>query len=195
MALRDLVQTKWGRWVTVLSGAFLAVVGVHYVRRRDDRKLPDGKFTPERYVPGSPRQVELFERAADVAGVPRDWASDPSLAALIEAESDGWVGIPNYTYGPRKKDRSRWPEVWAELQRGEITTNSSATGIGQLKLSNADTYYPDKRAGIGDAFNEAVGMLRYIEDRYGHPSHAWRCHNRLCDDIPGKRPKTFKEGY
>lgn len=194
MSILGALRTQRGRQVAFVSLSTLFILWCHHVTTRPPkyvRKL----FEPERYAPGSQKQIQLFTRAADVAGVSSDWASDPGLIALIEAESAGWVGIPNYTYGERKKDRSRWPGVWAELRRGAITTKSSATGLGQLKLSNVDVFYPAGRAGIGDALNEAVGMLRYIDVRYGHPREAWRCHDRLCDDIPGKRPKTFEEGY
>ncbi len=61
-----------------------------------------------------------------------------------------------------------------ELRNGQKTTRSSATGLGQLLLSNVDRYYPDGRQGIGDPLQEAAGMLRYIQDRYGTPDNAWR---------------------
>jgi SLT domain-containing protein len=56
---------------------------------------------------------------------------------------------------------------------------STASGLGQLLLSNVDKYYPDGRNGIGDALNEAVGMLRYIHDRYGSPEVAGSVYGRI----------------
>lgn len=171
--------------------ALVAVVGLVAVRARAKPRRVRSKV----YVPGSARQIALFEEAAEVAGVPRAWASDPGLISLLKSESEGRVGVPNYTYGERSANESQWPEVWAELKSGTKSTASSATGLGQLTLPNVDEYYPDGRAGIGDALNEAVGMLRYIESRYGTPHEAWRCHGKLCTGIPGRPDKTFQEGY
>ena len=131
----------------------------------------------KQYKPGSPEQIALFENAADTAGVARSWASDPDFITLLRRESNGWVGIPNYTYGSITKDRSKWPLIWEQLKAGIITTKSSATGLGQMTLPNTDAHYPAKRQGIGDAWNEAVGMLRYIKKRYGTPAAARKFHD------------------
>jgi hypothetical protein len=58
---------------------------------------------------------------------------------------------------------------------------SSATGLGQLtqtniKLKNTDgtfKYYPRGLDSIGVPLDEAIGMLKYIKDRYQTPSNAW----------------------
>ena len=145
----------------------------------------DNRFAPNaRYKPGSQAAVDLFAAAAVTAGLPVEWAADPSLHTLLDKESKGWVGIPNYFYGWRKTDPKQWPLVWEELRRGEYTARNknggaqTATGLGQLQTGdgNVDKYYPDKRAGIGDPMNEAIGMLRYIKDRYGNPSKALAFH-------------------
>jgi hypothetical protein len=138
-----------------------------------------------RYAPGTPEQVALFEQAARLANLPTSWASDPAFVDLLRRESGGWVGRPNYEYKGRSRiaDRGRWPSVWAELRAGRITAYSSATGLGQLTLSNVDTYYPgatktQKRAGIGKALPEAIGMLRYIKSRHKTPALALRFHKK-----------------
>jgi len=125
------------------------------------------------YEPGSREQVALFEEAARRIGVPESWASSRGLQNILRRESNGRVGVPNYTYGDRARDPSRWGEIHDELRSGRITARSSATGLGQLLLSNVDRHYPDGRAGIGDPVNEAAGMLSYIRDRYGNPDNAW----------------------
>ena len=141
---------------------------------------------PKQYSPGSPEAVALFRQGAYLAGVPIEWANSPALHWVLGKESNGWVGVPNYTYGHRWRGtgdarslseavhahRSDWSEVWNELRQGKITAKSSATGLGQLLLSNVDRYYPDGRAGIGVAEQEAAGMLAYIKDRYGSPERA-----------------------
>lgn len=125
------------------------------------------------YTPGSPEQVALFQEAARVAGLPESWASSPGLINILRRESGGKVGIPNYTYGERARDPSQWASVHDELKAGRITERSSATGLGQLLLSNVEKYYPSGRAGIGNPVEEAAGMMKYIEDRYGNPDNAW----------------------
>lgn len=126
------------------------------------------------YPPNSPEAVALFREAARVAGVPESWASSPGLHNILRRESNGKVGVPNYTYGARARDPSRWGEVHNELRNGRITARSSATGLGQLLLNNVERYYPDGRRGIGNPVSEAAGMLSYIKDRYGSPERAWQ---------------------
>lgn len=129
------------------------------------------------YPPRSPEAIALFEEAARRAGVPLEWARMEGLHELLDAESDGQVGRLNYTYGRRARRPERWAEVHDELRRGVRSAESSATGLGQLLLDNVDRYYPSGRAGIGDPLEEAVGMLRYIRDRYGDPDRAWARYN------------------
>lgn len=153
------------------------------------------------YAPGSKRQIDLFRRSAEIAGVPASWAADPGLRYILARESGGIVGIPNYTYGWRAKEAACWPAIHEQIRNRVSTTKSNATGLGQLLGSNVDQYYPSGRAGIGDAVEEAVGMLRYIEARYGTPAAARACYGKGSEEdpclvpFPGKRPKTFKEGY
>lgn len=135
-------------------------------RRRFNGRVPE-------YPPNAPQTIELFERAATLAGVPVAWARSPGLHSILGRESAGHVGVPNYTYGARSEDPAAWPGVWAELRAGRLTAKSSATGLGQLLLRNVDRYYPEGRAGIGVAVQEAAGMLRYIRARYGDPDRAW----------------------
>lgn len=131
------------------------------------------------YPPGSPEQVALFEEAARLVGVPESWAADPGLINILRRESGGRVGVPNYTYGARANDPSQWAGVHEELRNGRITARSSATGLGQLLLSNVDRHYPSGRAGIGVPVEEAAGMLSYINERYGHPATAWARYNTV----------------
>ena len=126
------------------------------------------------YAPGSPEARALFSEAARMAGLPPEWGNSEALHNILRRESGGQVGRPNYTYGDRARDPSQWGSIHDELKNGQITARSSATGLGQLLLSNVDKYYPNGRAGIGDPLQEAAGMLRYIADRYGTPENAWR---------------------
>jgi hypothetical protein len=161
----------------VLGAGGLALIALTW-RKEDDVPFFDG---PQRFVPGSTEQIRLFEEAALLAGLPTQWARSPGLINILKRESDGWVGRPNYTYGTRARDKSRWGEVWDELRRGIKATRSSATGLGQLILENVDKYYPSGRAGIGSALDEAQGMLRYIQARYGTPERAWELYGKLFE--------------
>jgi hypothetical protein len=145
------------------------------------RGSTDGRDVPgaPQYKPHSPEAVALFREAARLAGVPESWATSRGLHNILARESGGVVGRPNYTYGTRANDRSRWDDVHRELKNGRITARSSATGLGQLLLSNVDRYYPAGRAGIGDPLQEAAGMLRYIKARYGSPEVAWARYNTV----------------
>lgn len=136
-------------------------------------------FVPVRYAPGSPEAIQLFKDAARLAGVPESWATSDGLHSILQSESDGWVGKPNYTYGKRSRNKASWGDVINELRNGDITTRSSASGLGQLLLANVDAYYPSGRDGIGVPVEEAAGMLRYIEDRYGDPERAWELYGVL----------------
>jgi len=138
-----------------------------------------GAFTPTRYPPFAEKTKKLFEKAAKRAGLPKSWAREDGLHQILNKESDGWVGIPNYTYGDRSKDKTQWGSVHEELRQGEMTATSSATGLGQLLLRNVDKYYPAGRAGIGDPVEEAAGMLAYIKDRYGDPANAWASYGKM----------------
>jgi hypothetical protein len=54
---------------------------------------------------------------------------------------------------------------------------SSATGLGQLLSSIGYEHMPEKYNGYGIPMQEAIGMLNYINDRYGHPNSAYSFHN------------------
>lgn len=152
-----------------------------------DSAVDMGTFGANRYPPHSSQAIDLFTQAAMQAGLPGDWASSDALHSILQHESGGWVGIPNFEFGddasPAHQDR--WPRIWAAVKAGTWRAliidkykdkPSSATGLGQLTASNpnnVDKYYPSGMDGIGQPLEEAIGMLRYIEDAYGDPDHAW----------------------
>lgn len=171
----------------------------------------------------SQKAKDLLRAAAISAGLPPEWADANGTHKILQSESKGSVGIPNYTF-KQKANPAQWPEVWDILQRldqyvysGKPSEaerearwskfkkevypipSSTATGLGQLLLSNVRLYYPNGAAGIGDPFNEAVGFLRYIADRYGSPDVAWGIYGKTGTYVHGRtgqtRSKDFKEGY
>ena len=70
-----------------------------------------GSFTPTRYPPFAEKTKKLFEKAAKRAGLPTSWAREDGLHQILDKESDGWVGIPNYTYRERSEDKTQWGSV------------------------------------------------------------------------------------
>lgn len=174
--LRELGFSIGGAVASAVVFVFVARRAGATARARTPRE--PAHYPRVRYPPGSPEQIELFEEAARYASLPTSWARSSGLIRILKNESDGWVGRPNYTYGERAKNNNEWPAIWAELKRGTMTARSSATGLGQLLLQNVDKYYPSGRAGIGNALEEAVGMLRYIKDRYGTPEKAWALYGK-----------------
>lgn len=130
------------------------------------------------YRVGTPECIDLFERAAALAGLPKEWAKSQGLHNILYRESrNGVVGIPNYTYGTGLS-LEQWKKIHTDLKNDIIRAKSSATGLGQLLLRNVDVYYPAGRAGIGVPLQEAAGMLAYIKDRYGNPENAWAQYNK-----------------
>lgn len=176
--------------------------------------IEDGGFAWGQYKPGSSEFRALFREAAARAGIPLSWADSEGLKQIVRRESGGWVGIPNYTYG--KPPKADWPKIWQELVNGELSAKptwspyqgkklvSSATGLGQLTLSNVDAYYPAWRYGIGNALQEAMGTMLRIRKWYGDPDRAFDCYGVRCDNppcptkygtAPCYREKGFTEGY
>jgi len=155
------------------------------------------------YAPGSADLYALLFEGAARTGLPSSWAKSAAMHQLVDNESDGWIGRPNYTFGD-VSDPSRlaeWPAIWAKLQTGWVPNkpDSSATGLGQLLSRNAAVYYPDGLAGLGDPVNEAAGMLRYIADRYGSPEVALSVYGpgqfSYTHAITGERRTKDHAGY
>ena len=184
-------------WWAIPIGAALALL----ITSRVTRASATGR--PQHFAPGAPETVQLFEQAAQVAGLPRDWANRDSLHRLMDRESSGWVGRPNYRFSyvrgldgihhPSQADR--WPsEIWDRLKAGQwsyFTSNqvrrtdrrlSTAVGLGQL-LSDKWDLMPGGAQGIGNPVAEAVGFMRYIRNRYGDPDRAYRFHRLpMCEE-------------
>lgn len=162
---------------------------------------PAIKTCQVQYEPFSPEAKALFAEVAPSAGVPRSWAYSPGLHYILRKESNGQVGIPNYSIKDEDNRSVRdkphlWPDIHQRIKQGEKGSpkaTSSATGLGQLLLANADRFYPSGRDGIGDCREEAQGMLSYIRAVYGSPNTAWSCYGKLRPEECPK--KQFREGY
>lgn len=181
----------WPIWLG-LGGLSLFLVGMTRRKRDAVHKITPPTPAPapvhnrEHYPPNSQELTALLADAAPIAGVPASWAGHPELHYIIQHESQGWIGRPNYTYGRENagrrfgsnisspSQRARWPQVWAELRAGTKGAKSTATGLGQMILDNARRYYPAGVNGIGVPLDEAVGFLAYVRDRYGSPEEAGR---------------------
>ncbi len=174
---------------------------------------PETNFAAEVYPPRAQKTVDLLTRALQHSNLPTEWASLESTHYILGKESGGKVGIPNYTYinlpgrdpyeimGIKNKPDT-WPTIWAAARNdlpGKYKGNSTATGLGQLLSSNAKIFYPDGVNGIGDAFNEAVGFVKYLHSRYGDPDTARGVYGRISQYLNTRTNKvmnkTFREGY
>lgn len=88
-----------------------------------------------------------FVRAAEAAGVPASWASNPALIQLVRHESG---------FRPDAKN-----------------PHSTAFGLFQFLDSTWSSYLREVPYGTRDPYWQAVGGFRYIESRYGTPERAW----------------------
>jgi len=205
----------WQKATLTAAGPIGATAFVYWLTRRSS------DLSGKRFEPYSAKARELFRVAALSAGLPPEWADDPGLHYILNSESGGYVGIPNYKFnllfGSKFNTAARaaeWPKAWEIIRLDESASqgrkrhpgfNSRASGLGQLQPAAVKSHYPDKLKGVGDPVNEAVGMLRYIASRYGSPAVARSVYGRggkgdeaahYTHAITGaKRRKTFREGY
>ncbi len=147
----------------------------------------------KRFTPWSREAQVLFTVAAQSAWLPDDWGKNPWLHRILSKESNGVVGRLNYTI-PKSYTPEKFKQIaLARRNNNPIGVRSTASWLWQLLLSNVDKYYPDGRKGLWDPLNEAVGMLRYIHDRYKTVETAGALYGRT--GTHNGISKTFKEWY
>lgn len=205
LALGDLTDFEFGTKITIQESR-LSIV--------DELLYPAGIFEPR-----TQKAVDLLTEALRLAGLPEEWAMLESTHYILEKESGGQVGRPNYRYSDlpgRSPQRilniqeipEKWPEVWEAAKQGKpgfydpqgrSNEGSTATGLGQLLTDNVKKFYPGGVNGIGDAKAEAVGYVRYIHSRYGDPDTARSVYGRTGAYINTRTSATivkkFREGY
>lgn len=153
------------------------------------------------YEPRTQKAVDLLTGALRSLNLPEEWAMLESLHYILEAESGGKVGVPNYRYdflperepqrisGVRFKPET-WKVIWEFAKKGKTgmaglpsdaprKDGSTSTGLGQLNKKNVEAYYPYGTDGIGDAEAEAYGFVNYIAQRYGDPDTARSVYNQI----------------
>ena len=154
-----------------------------------DTSCSDSSLTPKKvYEPHSCDAVLLFSQAAKRVGVPVEWSNSSALHEILDLESDGIVGIPNYsiktdTGKTARFHPSSWKKIRDQIKRKDRVPNTehtrtTAMGLGQLTKENMDKYSPNGFNDIGNALLEAQAMLLYIDDRYGSPEQALAFHNK-----------------
>lgn len=150
------------------------------------------------FPPNSQDAITLLKLASKAIGVDSSWATNPKTHYILGKESNGKVGILNYTIRGMSLE-SFYKKANSSSSANPIGSTSTASGLGQLLLSNVDKYYPSGRRGIGDPIEEAAGFLAYIKDRYGSPDVAHSVYGRTgsyTHAITGKQQrKGFREGY
>ena len=179
----------WRTW-GLLTALALVLALLFAWAAMNDRKLWALLVGVPYFKPGSDAYKQLMTRAAQVAGLPADWVDSNGLKQVFDIESKGFVGVPNYewnkVYGANfssGKNAAAWPAYWRQWRKGIYPPagsvpgfSSRASGLGQLQPDNMLKYYPQGYKSIGIPVDEAVGMLRYIADRYGDPEAAWTHH-------------------
>ena len=158
-----------------------------------------------KFTPGSKEAQQLFTFAAISAGLPAEWWQNQSLHNILGRESGGIVGRANYTMvrewidGKEIKHiaESHMQAHWKNIARISWVV-STAVWLGQLTLSN-EKFLPNGRHSIGIPLDEAIGMLRYIRDRYGSIDVAASIYGKTGNYTHAVTwrtlPKQFKEGY
>nr|MDD3720553.1 hypothetical protein [Candidatus Gracilibacteria bacterium] len=173
----------------------------------DVKKLESFKVESfgKQFIPGSKEAQELFTYAAILAGLPAIWGQDKRLHDILRNESKGVVGVANYIMDRNQKSSQELKkfaidarEISGESIASAFGVYSTATGLGQLTMSN-EKYLPSGRESIGVPVDEAIGMLRYIDDRYGSVEVASNMYGKTGSYVHSKTGremlKQFKEGY
>lgn len=161
--------------------------------------IPRGRY-PEQVKPYSQELRDAADEACAWLG--RGPLSDEEFDALsyiVDRESDGWRGRPNYTadtvawYIDRRVDfekrfshpanRQAWPVFERDTRSGSYRSKSSCVGIGQGRGDNYEFYCPVGRSGIGDTVAEIAFMIAYCIGRYGGIIEA-----RIFYDLPDCPP-------
>lgn len=107
------------------------------------------------------------------------------LQNIINQESAGIVGIPNYLYLPMSEDEKNWPKIYESIVNNEYIgkrytegeykgQGSTATGLGQHTRKNVQEHYPHGFDGIASQSNELYGCLSYGFLRYTTMEAAWK---------------------
>ena len=165
---------------------------------------PEG-FNLRYYRPDADETVALFAQAAADWRLPTAWANAGSgVHYIMDRESSGYVGRPNYTFNGEHEGefrdhyndpahRNEWFAAGGHIEQirnggrrrdddhhpdGRYD-HSDCSGLGQLTVNNVEDFYPSGVAGVGIAYEEAVGMLRYIAQEYNNPEQA-----RLSYNLP-----------
>jgi hypothetical protein len=142
------------------------------------------QFRAERYQPGSEDAKSLMRAACSVLKVDPLIADAKGAHEIMQRESGGWVGRPNYTIQldglkmSHVNNRARWPEVWAMLKASGSKaplwppgkTVSTACGLGQLLQSNMSHFGMEGLSDFGDPLAEMIAYMRYVRGRYRNPN-------------------------
>lgn len=205
--LGGLVDVKFGAKITIQPPR---------LSEEEQNRFPGGVYEPR-----TQKAVDLLTEALKQASLPEEWAMLESTHYIMNAESGGKVGIPNFRYDflperePQKISRvdlkpETWERIWESAKKGETgmagldaaaprSAGSTSTGLGQLNKENVEKYYPYGVGGIGNAAAEAYGYVKYISARYGDPDTARAMYGRTGTYVNTgtgeEQTKGFREGY
>lgn len=196
------IAYKWYRKFEELSDA-----EKKELEKIDSKKLESFKVESfwKQFIPGSKDAQELFTYAAILAWLPSSWGQDSRLHDILRSESKWIVWIANYKMDEKwistrdlKKFALEEKELAWENIANSIWVISTATWLWQLTMSN-EKYLPNWRESIWIPIDEAIWMLRYIEERYGSVEVAsnmyWKTGYYTHAKTWIEKPKQFKEWY
>ena len=204
--LGDLVDVEFGAKITIKDPSL---------------NEPEYLYPGGIYEPRTQKAVDLLTEALRKVGLPEEWAMLESLHYIMDRESGGKVGVPNFRYDylpGRNPERisgvqfkpETWEEIWIAAKNGETgmaglpsdaprKDGSTSTGLGQLNKKNVEAYYPYGVDGIGNAEAEAYGFVNYIGIVYGDPDTARSMYDRtgtyMNTGTGTEQRKTFEQGY
>lgn len=115
----------------------------------------------------SHRYQDEFTRAAQKAGVPAEWATNPAMIELVKHESG---------FRPDAKN-----------------PNSTAFGLFQFLKSTWKSYLPEVPYGTKDPYWQAVGGFRYVKARYKTPERAWAFWQATVKKNPNLAPPDLRD--
>lgn len=173
----------------------------------DVKKLESFKVESfwKQFIPGSKEAQELFTYAAILAWLPAIWWQDKRLHDILRNESKWVVWVANYIMDRNQKSSQELKkfaidarEISWESIASAFWVYSTATWLWQLTMSN-EKYLPSWRESIWVPVDEAIGMLRYIDDRYGSVEVAsnmyWKTWSYVHSKTGREMLKQFKEWY
>lgn len=212
LALEILSSFWWKRWKEKAEQYWIDENKINNLNNNsitniDMQDIIDSEITEEtinninnirRFRPWSRESITLFKIACKIANIDKSWATNPHLHKILWNESSWIVWILNPTIKWLTPSEYK-TKALSSPRNNPIGSESTASGLGQLLLSNIDKHYPSWRKWIWNPIEEAVWFIKYIKERYWDPDVAisvyWRTWSYVNSRTWKKMYKSFEEWY